>query len=927
MNGKKLLRTVVPTSGLFHDPGKATDPFGEKVWKNLKKADPIRHEIISKFILERWFLQRKKDPVGSLISPVDIDRTITMDGGRITGLAAASWLVATHHRLLGAGSALLNASVPTSHAYTLINHSTDPGVGQTVEIDKRLADPKLLDVLSTLDVDGLDGELDLALFSAICAYGRLALILADHHVSKQPFDAEWNHSKRPKKGSLVANTERLDGKIVGRQGLIEHSIKVWKESRLTVEDVLDAPDLVTSLRSAELPPVFREKSVGRFSWQNDAVEAISARRAEGLLTGGFFCILAAGTGSGKTIVTGKIMGAAGDDVRYSTTLPLRSLTRQTGIDYRADLGLTKQQVATVIGGAVVDLEEDVQAQVFGSGDPEEKPDDGPSIELDTDEPDLSLHERLARHLKDDDAIRTLVAVPILVCTMDHLSPLTDMRRSRFITAALRMLTSDLVIDEADSYDDNDLVALGRLVFMAGMFGRRVILSSATLPAPQACAYLKAYREGYAAHAALFDKKNDVQLGLFSDSVPCRIITTDGRDDNDQICRYLASVGKAARLLPPIRIARVMARETGRSRQTLFPAIVNELVQIHELHGQEHQAHGKTISVQLVRFSHVNPCVALAQHIEANQPDDYDIKYVVYHSRYPRAARDIIEEFLETTLKRKDQDKAFLASPILNGALSACKKKGVIVVVIATAVLEIGRDVDFDAEVVEPCSTHSLIQVSGRVGRHRMLPASQPNVVIMPTSMRKIDQRWPIDFTFTKPGAEGDGIDGERYRLSSVYADDVLPKGPFPVTAALRLDKEYPCEMARLEHRRLSGAMYGSGAALLPATCSNERRMWMTDYPAKTHKFRDADPSIRVWFDLENYKFYSNTGTDRSDEVVFSDIECHHALLDLHPRVLSDDESRLPVDLPQWLLGRGLLHYVPSFGICGEGILDGEPADA
>jgi CRISPR-associated endonuclease/helicase Cas3 len=46
---------------------------------------------------------------------------------------------------------------------------------------------------------------------------------------------------------------------------------------------------------------------------------------------------------------------------------------------------------------------------------------------------------------------------------------------------LRLLTSDLVLDEPDEFDLNDIPALARLVNWAGMLGAKVLLSTATMP--------------------------------------------------------------------------------------------------------------------------------------------------------------------------------------------------------------------------------------------------------------------------------------------------------------------------------------------------------------------------------------------------------------------------------------------------------------
>lgn len=60
---------------------------------------------------------------------------------------------------------------------------------------------------------------------------------------------------------------------------------------------------------------------------------------------------------------------------------------------------------------------------------------------------------------------------------------------------LRLLTSDLVLDEPDDFNINDLHAVCRLVNWAGMLGSRVLLSSATLPPDLIQALFAAYLTG------------------------------------------------------------------------------------------------------------------------------------------------------------------------------------------------------------------------------------------------------------------------------------------------------------------------------------------------------------------------------------------------------------------------------------------------
>ncbi|WP_238149481.1 hypothetical protein [Arsenophonus endosymbiont of Aleurodicus floccissimus] len=52
---------------------------------------------------------------------------------------------------------------------------------------------------------------------------------------------------------------------------------------------------------------------------------------------------------------------------------------------------------------------------------------------------------------------------------------------RYILPCLRLMSSDFVIDEVDDFIGEDLVAIGRLIHLAGMLGRKVMISSATIP--------------------------------------------------------------------------------------------------------------------------------------------------------------------------------------------------------------------------------------------------------------------------------------------------------------------------------------------------------------------------------------------------------------------------------------------------------------
>ena len=103
--------------------------------------------------------------------------------------------------------------------------------------------------------------------------------------------------------------------------------------------------------------------------------------------------------------------------------------------------------------------------------------------------------------KNNERIEKLLQAPVLVCTIDHLISATDgTKGGKQIGPMLRLLTSDLVVDEPDDFGLEDLPALCRLVHWAGMLGSRVLLSTATMPPDLAFATFQAYSAGWAEYA-------------------------------------------------------------------------------------------------------------------------------------------------------------------------------------------------------------------------------------------------------------------------------------------------------------------------------------------------------------------------------------------------------------------------------------------
>lgn len=87
-----------------------------------------------------------------------------------------------------------------------------------------------------------------------------------------------------------------------------------------------------------------------------AVEKIRAFREKNGDDGRYFIVNMASTGCGKTFANAKIMQAVsadGKSLRYILALGLRTLTLQTGDEYRERIHLDRNDLAVLIGSSAV----------------------------------------------------------------------------------------------------------------------------------------------------------------------------------------------------------------------------------------------------------------------------------------------------------------------------------------------------------------------------------------------------------------------------------------------------------------------------------------------------------------------------------------------------------------------------------------------
>ncbi|MCB1764891.1 MAG: type I-F CRISPR-associated helicase Cas3 [Candidatus Competibacteraceae bacterium] len=854
------IRLLARLAALFHDFGKANHAFQTKLTSKTPKADAYRHEWVSLRLFESFVRQCGTHDKDWLTRLTDLPETaresciggLSRDGLQNGRLAPpfrnlpplaqiVGWLIVSHHRL---PTPIADAQLNQRLLEKILDQIGADWCGSrpdetnakdcwqfknglpfdsnhwrqhTAKVAQAILQrPRLSDQAQAAQWLGSPYVLHLS---------RMALMLADHHYSAQPSHTMYGDPPGKKGTALYANTGLQNGKRELKQRLDEHLIGVEVSASHIVRAL---PRLADTLpRIPPRHPKFRERSKEPFRWQNQAFDLAESVR-ERATRQGFFGVNMASTGCGKTLANGRILYALADPqhgARFTVALGLRTLTLQTGDAYRDRLHLGPEDLAVLVGGVATrdlheyQLGEDEKAR-RNSGSESSAPllPEFNYVHYEGSLENGPLKEWLG---KNSDALRLLDA-PVLACTIDHLMPATEgLRGGHQIAPMLRLMTSDLVLDEPDDFGIEDLPALSRLVHWAGLLGSRVLLSSATLPPALVQGLFLAYLAGRAEH-----QRNRGRLGeplsvccAWCDEFDAQASEHDDgagylhahRRFVDQRLVRLAKVDVRRRAaIKPLPIA------AGQSRDAICIELAGQMREhLHALHRQHHGTDlqtGKRVSFGLIRMANIDPLFDVARELfrlgaEAN----CRIHLCVYHSRHPMLVRAAIERELDTVLKRSDPEAVF-QQPSIRQRLDNVPETDHIFVVLATAVAEVGRDHDHDWAIVEPSSMRSFIQLAGRVRRHRawVCPENQPNLYLLDTNIRHLVGS-ANGLAFLRPGFES-----ANFRLNSHRLTELLePEQWQVINAAARIkERESPAphdNLADLEHDRLRDLMLGADA--------------------------------------------------------------------------------------------------------------------
>lgn len=802
---ESFARAIVGIAALFHDLGKATALFQEKLKSALDgkktKPDAVRHELFSAAVWDDLFGETDDADFSAKLAEItsaNVDASCKEVIGQLVELAGMpssglnycfvscegslthmiGMLIMTHHRLPDGDTDFVTPLATrhvSTHDFPDLREKLAISIGVPFWHEQWWLDALASDAATLNKVDGI-------LFSDIVM--RASLMLADHLGS---------HQKVPSREypAHLANTMKPSDKprAVPADDLTTHVSRVYKNTQKTIGIFYRYKDGFPGLGESQLPVDIaypRPSKDQRFAWQCTAADA--ARKLCEKSEGGFFGCLLAGTGTGKTRAAPTILASAAmadtcKERRYfrvSLALGLRVLATQSAQEYTADLGFCSQDVAVLVGQMPLEFSNEKSSesdtledgseslieipdwlqieQAIGAvpeqGDPREA-EWLRSLSSDTDTSlpaicELILEAAGKRNVNG----KRLLEPSVLVATIDHFMGVAAPINSRFLIQSIRIATSDLIIDEIDQFNGEDIAAIGRLIFQSGSMGRRVIIMSATLTLDVAEALHTAYKAGWSVFSQTHGLRDHVNLLVTGNSAGSCITNADNADLSDVFYKSVATIVQDLKTQHVVRTSEILSPcATWIELAEQIDAGCHRLHDINATTIELAANRAYKVSVGLVRLTRISHTAAMAAQLPSGNVHGRLRVLLCLHAQFPRMQRGWIETCLRRTLTRKgsDPDAGVRSLCLTEGLFERADAFGlsdIEIVVVASPVIETGNDLDFDWAILDPVSTRSIIQSAGRVWRHRALRSAALNVLILGRSVIAM-----ADGKLSNPGVE------------------------------------------------------------------------------------------------------------------------------------------------------------------------------
>ena len=894
----ELIKCLVALSALFHDIGKASNGF-QQLLKGKKKTDIIRHEYIS-YLIFLSFVNNKNDRDWlnefSKNSFIDLNKKVSNEikknGINFTNTSTTSelamlisYLILSHHKkpflyteykeknYLGAQcdnftiffSKYLNENwgyLKTNESIYLNKFSKGFIFSKTWIKEVSKWSYRLLNNINLFNNAKETNALPL-----IIAKSRLYIMLGDYYFSSKVKDENY----KDKTLELFANTDKKNNEL--KQYLEEHLIGVEKNSLNLIyiinKSIRSFPVLseIKALKKSS----FKDS---KYYWQDKLSNKLKNIAEDKKKNNGFFCVNLASTGTGKTFANAKIINSItpnSSDLRFSIALGLRTLTLQTGDMYREKMHIDKTDLAVVVGSKNV---ENLHKINEGQFDLENQNFD------DIDYSNIITETSLKTIIKNDKQNKMLCA-PILISTVDHLIPASEVYvGGRWILPFIRLLTSDLIIDEIDDFSDKDLICLSRLIYTAGLLGRKVIISSATITPSIAIGYYNSYIQGRQIYESYYGSNNNI-ISCFVDEFSNNIFETKIDFEMNLFKeKYEAYINKRIKQITLAeknngikRKGEILEFSNEYTKKEVFSLMLNSIEKLHSNNYITDRKTLKKISIGIIRFAHINNCIEFSKQLDSYQNDNIEIKFISYHSRNILLIRNEIERYLDKVLQRGSEniDTVCFEDNIINKHIENSKKQNLIFIVVSTPIEEVGRDHDFDWAFVEPSSYRSIIQISGRVLRHRNKYVNKTNVLILEYNLNSLKD--DDNLVFKNPGYEiSNKYKLKTHDLKSIINEQQL-KNSINSIPRLKLINNISDEFINLEHKLIESYLLPNNNSLGPESVNGYYYgIWsLTGLPQIFSPFRNSSENIKLYILLdeeEQLNFYEKD--DKNNKILVKD---------------------------------------------------------
>lgn len=727
-------KAIMEFIGYCHDLGKISGLFQEMLHskKEIENKDVFRHEFLTVLILhysnDKSTLKEKisnilnKYKSNSKAEEIKLFKIDT--GDKILDFCCK--VIVSHHKLpnLFSSNVSLNYDnyirvdrVPNESTFKKLFCFFEDKTFKKILQRKNI----LFEKIKTMEKKFSDANLVFTLGHFINF--RNALMLADHYISSRLKDE--------------TGTERIlaKSKKNGYETLEQHLYSVGKMSSFIIENFTYFNNKFLSLNSNELESVLKS-SCGAFIWQNKSCKTmlnISMQNDNCNLI-----ILGAKTGSGKTRMALRLMTELNKEkeLRLNVALGLRTLTTQTANSYREMLDVSDDMIALIVGENDFEIKEKEEDENSDNDLADEIFND---IDLKNGIIDNTLNSYILNCAKDFKSnIRTIkqqkiISTPIVISTIDYLIKGADWRKSKHLLPQLRLMSSDLIIDEIDMYCKYDLLHILRLIYLTGLFGRNIIVTTATISPVLADTISFIFRLGVSEYNDYIGNSDDsVNFHYLSDVYnESKIVNKQNCNENGNF--FQEALKKSSKKMEDKQHKIKIIDNNGFCEDILENIIY--------LHFKNKCSYKKiAYSAGLIRIERIKDGFKMLRFLLEDKSikyfEDRNIKvnYIFYHARLPLAVRKKIEIELDSALYRKGKNDPFVLSNIFKSNFDNNKADytNYITIVVASPVEEVGRDHDFDWAIIEPSNSRSIIQTMGRVNRHRFLPIidNAPNVFVL-----------------------------------------------------------------------------------------------------------------------------------------------------------------------------------------------------